>query len=73
MMISTSLRSQVETVDKQHLLSKSRQFSGALVGTTGAKTRTLRDPRSPVSAQNLRLLISEQVVTIRIARTASAN
>jgi hypothetical protein len=38
-----------------------------------ATTRTLRDPRSPVSAQNLRLLISDRVVTISIPRTVSAN
>jgi hypothetical protein len=73
MMISTSLRSQAETVDKQHLLSRSRQIFGALVGTTGATMCTLRDPRSPISAHNLRLLISEQVITVRIPRTASAN
>jgi hypothetical protein len=36
MIISTSRSSCAETVDKQHLLSRSRQFFGALVGTTGA-------------------------------------
>jgi hypothetical protein len=45
MMISTSLRSQAETVDKQRLLSRSRQFFGALVGTTGATMCTPRGAR----------------------------